>query len=237
MGAMLSSLFVIVFFAGLVVAAEVGSGEGGGSGGESGENPVKKELPEPDRDGTFALEKALDERRSRRSFSGEPLSLSQAGQLLWAAQGISDERRGYRTAPSAGATFPLDVYLVAGDVDELAPAIYKYEPSEHAVTPVVPGDQRSDLRTAALGQDSVGAAPAAIVITGTYARTTQRYGERGEMYTHMEAGHAGQNIYLQATALGLGTVAIGAFVDDSVSSLLRLSGDEKPLYIYPVGHQ
>ncbi len=208
---------------------------GGGSGDGEGSEDRRIELPAPTKDGSFSLEKAIEERRSHRSFEEEPLSLADVGQILWAAQGVTDKARGYRAAPSAGATYPLDTYLVAGDVDDLPSGIYRYVPREHALEQVSSGDSRKELREAALGQSWVESAGASVVFSGVYARTTERYGRRGERYTHMEAGHAAQNAYLQATALGLGMVAIGAFEDRSVRRLLDLRRGEEPLYILPFG--
>lgn len=191
-------------------------------------------LPEPRDSGDFSLESALANRRSRRAFLDRPLELEAVSQLLWAAQGITEPGRGFRTAPSAGATYPLETWLVAGKVTGLEPGFYRYNPSENALELHKPGDLREELAAAALGQRSARAAPAVIVLSAVYERTAARYGERAERYVHMEAGHAGQNIYLQAEVLGLGTVAIGAFRDAEVESLLPLEG--RPLYLYPVGH-
>ncbi len=195
----------------------------------------RKDLPEPRRDGAVSLERAIEERRSTQSFSEEAISLAHVGQILWAAQGITDEARGYRAAPSAGATYPLNTYLVAGNVEGLSAGFYRYIPGEHALASVGGEDIRAELQRAALGQESVGTAAASLVLTCIYARTTGRYRQRGVRYTHMEAGHAAQNAYLQATALKLGMVAIGAFEDGRVKSLLNLESDEEPLYLLPFG--
>lgn len=194
-------------------------------------------LPAPDRSGHIALETLLDQRRSVREYATEPLSLQEIGQVLWAAQGISDSPHDFRTAPSAGALYPLEIYLVAGDVEGLAAGVYKYIPAQHALAEVTTGDVRAALYAAALNQEPVRKAPATLVIAAVYARITDQYGERGRMYVHMEAGHAGQNIYLQAEALHLGTVAIGAFQDQGVSKALNLTRQEEPLYIYPLGRK
>jgi SagB-type dehydrogenase family enzyme len=191
-------------------------------------------LPDPGLDSDTSVEEALRERRSVRTFADEPLSLAEAGQVLWAAQGITDEH-GRRTAPSAGARYPLEVYLVAGAVSGLEPGVYGYDPGGHRLVRVVAGDLRDELRAAALDQEAASSAPAAIVITAFPERTTARYGERGMAYVYMEAGHAAQNVYLQAEALDLATVAIGAFNDEEVRRILNLSGNETPLYIMPIG--
>jgi SagB-type dehydrogenase family enzyme len=191
-------------------------------------------LPQPVLDSKTSIEAALQERRSIRDYTPESLSISEISQLLWAAQGIT-RLGGYRTAPSAGALYPLEVYLVNGQVDDLAAGIYRYSPEDHGLHLVLTGDFREDLSAAALGQDAIRNAPAVIVITGVFERTTVKYGNRGIQYVHMEVGSAAENVYLQAESLGLGTVFIGAFHDDRVSQLLNLDGQEQPLCIMPVG--
>ncbi len=195
-------------------------------------NPVK--LPEPRLDSQFSLEKAIQQRRSVRGYAEAPVSLADLGQLLWAAQGITSPL-GLRAAPSAGATYPLEVYVVAGEVTGLAAGIYRYGLKNHELTLVQEGDQRRALAAAALGQSMIEDAPLTLVMTAVYRRTEVRYGERTERYVHMEVGHAAQNVYLQATALGLGTVVVGAFSDDTVAGVLGHPKDEAPLYIMPVG--
>ena len=169
-----------------------------------------------------------------REFRPEPISLAEAGQLLWAAQGIN-RTEGYRTAPSAGALYPLEILLVTGSVHDLSPGLYRYYPPEHALVPLLEKDLRGKLAAAALDQSFVRDAAAALVITAIYERTSGKYGQRGIRYVHMEVGYASENIHLQAAALGLGTVAVGAFHDDRVQELLNLSADEHPLLIMPVG--
>ena len=191
-------------------------------------------LPEPQYDGDVSIEETLLRRRSIRDYTNETLTLPELSQLLWAAQGITDPR-GFRTAPSAGATYPLEVYAVAGDVEGITDGIYRYRPHQHELVKVLDGDKREVLAQAALNQQFIAQAPLDIVITAIYERTTGRYGDRGIRYVHMEAGHAAQNIYLQAVALNLGTVVIGAFYDNPVKEILELADDETPLYIIPVG--
>lgn len=174
------------------------------------------------------------QRRSVREYRPEALTLAEVGQLLWAAQGIT--RQGdYRSAPSAGATYPLEVLLAAGNVDDLDPGSYRYHFREHALAPLLEGDLRKQLAAAALDQSCVKDGAAALVITAIYERTTGKYGQRGRRYVHMEVGYASENIHLQAAALGLGTVAVGAFHDDRIQELLNLSPNEHPLLIMPVG--
>lgn len=192
------------------------------------------ELPEPQRTGDVSLEETLEDRRSRRQFDDVSLDSEQLSQLLWAGQGISDERRNFRTAPSAGALYPLETFAAISNVDGLEPGLYRYMPEEHALEKIMEGDLSDQLQSDALGQEWVGAAPLNIILTALYERIVPRYGDRAERYTHMEVGHAAQNVYLQAEALGLGTVAIGAFSDEGVSQTLQLE-DEEPLMILPVG--
>jgi SagB-type dehydrogenase family enzyme len=192
-------------------------------------------LPTSRTDSETSLETVLLNRRSVRSYRDEPLILAEVAQLLWAAQGITDPARGYRTAPSAGALYPLEVYLVAGNVEGLPPGVYRYSPGAHSLTPVKTGDQRDALYKAALSQSAVRDAPAVLVIAAVTERTTGKYGERGIRYVHMEAGHAAQNALLQAVALNLGAVVIGAFDDDEVRQAVGMPAAEQPLYVIPVG--
>ena len=189
-------------------------------------------LPPPDTAGRVAVEQALWHRRSVRTYANEPLTLNQVGQVLWAAQGLNRGLVG-RTAPSAGATFPMEVYLVAGKVQGLKPGVYHYELRGHFLSSSKSGDLRAKLAKAALGQDFIAAAPAVLVVAADFSRTARQYGERASRYVYMEAGHVGENVYLQCGALGLGTVAVGAFNDDSVKKLLGI--EQEPLYIMPVG--
>jgi len=191
-------------------------------------------LPNPNYDSDVSIEEALLKRRSIRGYTGESLTLEELSQLLWATQGITDPR-GFRTAPSAGALYPLEVYVVVGDVNDISVGVYRYKPHEHSLRSVRDGDRRGELASAALGQSWVESAAVDIVIAAVYERTTGRYGERGVRYVHIEVGHAAQNLCLQATALGLGAVTVGAFHDDEVSKTLGLPENEKPLYIIPVG--
>ncbi len=192
-------------------------------------------LPDPAFISDTSLEEALLQRRSIRDYSEEPLSLEQLAQLLWAAQGITS-RDGKRTAPSAGGLYPLEVYAVVGNVAGLDPGVYRYIPGTHSLFKVLDGDCRNPLSQAALNQEWVSRGAIDIVITAIYERTTVKYGERGIRYVYMEAGHASQNICLQAVALGLGTVTIGAFDDDDVKKVLNIPDNEETLYIMPVGN-
>jgi SagB-type dehydrogenase family enzyme len=196
------------------------------------------ELPKPLLLGAVSLEEALNKRSSIRDYTGEPLSMKDLSQILWAAQGITRPEWGGRTTPSAGGTYPLELYVVVADrgVIDLASGVYKYIPQRHTVLLVKAGDFSDELAIAALDQEWVSSASINIVIAAVFERTTERYGDRGVRYVHMEAGHADQNIYLQAAALDLGTVVIGAFHDDQVQKVASLQDNEKPLYIAPIGH-
>lgn len=193
-------------------------------------------LPSFSNTGSVSIEQTLYNRRSVRSYKNETLSLKDLSQILWSAQGISDRNRNFRTAPSAGATFPLELYAVVGNVENLEPGIYKYNPFEHSISLVVKGDKREDLRNAALRQASISNAAFNLVFTAIVSRTSQRYGDRALQYVFIETGHAAQNVYLQAEALNLGTVAIGAFYEDRVRAVLKVS-DELPVYIMPIGRK
>lgn len=193
-------------------------------------------LPEPRYDSQTSIERALLERRSVRDYSSEGLSLTEVSQLLWAAQGITDQR-GFRTAPSAGALYPLELYLVTGNVLRLEDGIYRYQPAGHKLVRIVEGDKRVELSQAALGQYAIKDAPAVIVFSAYDERTTKRYKARGLKYIEIEVGHVAQNIYLQAVSLKLGTVAIGAFDDDEVKQIISMDKKEMPLYIMPVGRK
>jgi len=198
-------------------------------------------LPMPRLRGVVSLEEALANRRSIREYTGEPITIEELAQLLWAAQGVSETRHGFRTSPSAGATYPLEVYVVAAPKGVLAgdgflePGSYRYLPHSHALVQARKGDDLIErLYHAALEQEWVREAPVNLVFTAVYERTTRRYGARGVRYVHIEVGHAGQNVYLQAAALGLATVAIGAFHDDEVRKVIGAPEEENPLYIMPV---
>jgi len=193
-------------------------------------------LPEPQLDGEVSLEQSLLGRRSTRSYTSDPLALEEVSQLLWAAQGITNAA-GHRTAPSAGGLYPLELYLVVGNVENLEPGVYHYLPEKHELVLLAEGDIRTNLSGAALSQTCVKEGAVSIVMTAIYERTTGKYGERGIMYVHIEAGHAAQNLCLQATALGLGLVTVGAFNDEQVVEVLDLPDDENPLYIIPVGRK
>ncbi|MFQ6122096.1 MAG: SagB/ThcOx family dehydrogenase [Dehalococcoidales bacterium] len=194
-------------------------------------------LPSPSQKGGMSLAEAIARRRSIRDFTSQPISQLQLSQILWAAQGTSTSRWRYRTVPSAGATYPLEIFVVCGTncVEKMDSGIYHYNIDSHSLILLHKEDMRLELARAALDEESIYEAPVDIVICAVYERTLMRYGARGKRYVHMEVGHAGQNIYLQATALGLATVAVGAFYDEQVRNVLGLDEQFKPLYIMPVG--
>jgi SagB-type dehydrogenase family enzyme len=215
-------------------AACMTSGNGGSRTSSSNQEIIK--LPAPQTESEVSIEAALLERQSVRAYSDEPLTLAEIAQLLWAAQGIT-RPGGYRTAPSAGALYPLEIYLVAGKVSDLSAGVYRYLPDEHALVKTMEGDVRKELSKAAISQKAVSNAPAVIVMTAIYERTTVKYGDRGIQYVHIEVGSAAENIYLQVVSMNLGTVFIGAFHDEDVRDVLGLDRDEQPLGIMPVGKQ
>ena len=200
-------------------------------------------LPLPKKVTSMSVEEAILVRRSVRSFKSEPISLEHLSMILWATYGITDVQRGFRASPSAGATYPLEVYAVVGEKSVMKSdggyvdaGVYKYVSELHALRLVRRGDHRDALAKAALGQQWVRQAPVDIVVTAVFERTTMFYGERGRVrYVPIDVGHLGQNIYLMAAALGLGTVAVGAFYDDWVARVIGLQPNEEPLYIMPVG--
>lgn len=196
--------------------------------------PPAVRLPQPEFAGEVSVEQALLSRRSERAFSQRALSLAELSQLLWAAQGVTSPR-GWRTAPSAGARYPLEIHAAAGLVVELPAGIYRYRSRDHSLIPSAAGDPRAELAHAALDQRFVARAAVVLVMAAVYARTCTTYGPRGVRYADMEAGHAAQNVGLQAVALGLGAVMVGAFDDAQVRRIAALPPDEEPLYLIPIG--
>jgi SagB-type dehydrogenase family enzyme len=206
-----------------------------GCAGGSAERPATRppgsiiRLPEPRRAGDASLEEVLAARRSVRSFTDQPVTLAEISQLLWAAQGITSSWGG-RTAPSAGALYPLEVYGVTADMT------LRYIPDGHRAELLSVGDPRRGLAAAAFGQGAVVSAPVVLVLAAVFPRTEVKYGARAERYVKLEGGHAAQNVLLQAVALGLGAVPIGSFEDDGVRQALDLADPEQPLYLIPIGH-
>ncbi|MBU2592520.1 SagB/ThcOx family dehydrogenase [Patescibacteria group bacterium] len=195
------------------------------------------DLPQPELKGKMSLEEVIFKRRSRREYTQESLTLAQVSQILWSGQGITDEKTGFRSSPSAGALYPLDIYLVVGrnGVEDLPEGVYHFLPQGQKLEKISTEDLRESLTKASLNQSFIAQAPMVLVITGEYERTMVKYGERGRQYVHQEAGHTAQNIYLQVESLGLGTVTIGAFNEEEIINILDLPSTHHPLYVMPVG--
>jgi len=232
----------VKYAAGLVVAAVVAvAGYAWTASREASYQPAMTgqaiALPKPKASGFMSVEEAVARRRSVRDYTREPLSLEEVSQLLWAVQGITDPASGKRAAPSAGMTYPLEIYLAVGEegVKDLTRGVYNYISQKHSIIKTLDDDVRRPLQEAALRQSWVGEAPITIIIAAIYERTTARYGDRGLRYVYIEVGHAAENVFLQAVALNLGTVPIGAFNDDNVQKVLGLPEEAKPLYVMPVG--
>ena len=196
--------------------------------GETAASGAQIKLPGPKYDGTVSVEKALKERRTVRAYKDAPLAIDEVSQILWSAQGITEPKRGLRTAPSARAQYFLTVYLFAGKVTGLNPGMYRYVPAGHVLEPVAAGDMKEKLYRAA-GQSPIQKAPAALVIAGAKDRA------KNEAWMYLEAGHAAQNVYLQGVSLGVGAVVMGGFDPDAVSRAIGLPAGERALYIMPWG--
>ena len=191
-------------------------------------------LPAPAITGQVSVEQVIAQRRSVRDFVAATLTLADISQLLWSAQGITDAR-GLRAAPSAGALYPLELFVVSGTVEGLAQGVYRYDPLQHHLINTGDGDIRAELTRAALSQAWIQDAAAVIVFTADYQRTRRKYGDRAERYVHIEVGHAAENLFLQAVSLDLATVVVGAFDDDELARALRLPVQLQPLLLMPVG--
>lgn len=193
-------------------------------------SPERRMLPAPAPKGRMSLEETLAARRSVRLFADKPLTLEQIAQLCWAAQGITEPQRGLRTAPSAGAKYPMELYVVSAE------GVDHYVPASHAFERHLPGDLRPALQQAAYSQECIRQAPACFVVAADVQRTASKYGDRAERYCFIEAGHIGQNVLLQATASDLAGVPVGAYDDDAVAAKLRLPANLRVLYLLPIGH-
>ena len=232
---MIIARIALLLLLGILVLSGFACGEGGGPA-TTPTPGVLTQLPEPRLNSSVSLEETLLHRRSIREYTNEALTLEEVSQLLWAAQGVTAEWGG-RTAPSAGALYPLEVYVAVGNVENLAPGVYKYKPERHELTKLGNTDVREELAEGSLGQTWVKEGAIDIVIAAVYERTMTKYGDRGVRYVHIEAGHAAQNICLQATALDLGLVTIGAFYDEQVKEIIGMPENETPLYVIPVGRK
>ena len=192
--------------------------------------PATSPAAAPATKGGMPLAEALARRRSVRDFLARPLTEQQLAQLAWAAQGITEPGRGFRTAPSAGALYPIELYLVTAD------GVARYLPRTNAFEQLDAGDKRQALARAALNQTWVAQAPATFVVAAVHERTMQKYGQRGVRYATIEVGHVCQNLCLQAVALGLGSVSVGAFQDTEIRKIIGAPGDHRPLCLVCVGH-
>jgi SagB-type dehydrogenase family enzyme len=195
-------------------------------------------LPKPSFIGKKSVEEAIKARRTVRHFKAKALNLEQLSQILWAAYGVTANGF-YKSVPSAGALYPLDIWVAAGKngVEGLQAGVYQYIPKAHRLTQIKAGEVRDDIARASLYQGWMAEAPVIFIITGEYERCTRKYGERGIPYTYIEAGHAGQNIFLQAEVLGLGTGIVGAFHNDVVQKVLGIGKVYDPILIMPVGYK
>lgn len=193
-------------------------------------------LPNPHGFRELSLEEAIEQRRSRREYTTELMSLAELSQLLHAASGITDPARGFRAAPSAGALYPIETYAIVHNVEGIAAGVYHYAVADHALEQLQAGSVQGDLVVAGIGQEMLGQAQVCFILSGIFQRTRWKYRERTYRYVLLEAGHIGQNLYLAATSMGLGACAVGAFLDDKLNNLLGLDGEEEAaLYIIAVG--
>lgn len=208
------------------------------------ENGKVYTLPAPSLKGTMSVEEALQQRRSRRQFMDRELSMEQLSQILWSAYGITAKRDGtpalkggLRTAPSAGALYPLEIYVLVGNVKGIEPGLYKYNSKDHSICCTISGDLRNEAGSAAYNQKMIKEAPAILIYSDAYDKSSKKYGARGkERYVFMDLGHSAENVYLQAEALHLGTCAVGAFSDEALKKLFQLPADEEPIYMMPFGY-
>lgn len=202
---------------------------------QNSEKAVEIKLPNPVYKSNTSIEEALLKRRSVRRYNNEWLELKDISQLLWAAQGITSVETGGRTAPSAGALYPLEIYIACSKVNTVLPGVYHYRPDANTIKLITDGDKHGSLTMAAHLQPSINRSAAVIVITAVYRRTTKKYSEKGTRYVNMEAGHAAQNICLQAVSLNIGAVTMGSFKDSTIKQILNLPKEQEPLYLIPIG--
>ncbi len=207
------------------------------------DTPLTYQLPQPQLKSEMSVEEVMEKRRSLRHFVDKSIDASDVAQVLWAAYGITQKanhkqlRGGFRTAPSAGALYPLEIYLLVGKVDGIDPGVYRYNAESHQIEQTIDHDVKQDLAAAALNQKMIHEAPACLFYSAIYERTTEKYGGRGaERYVCMDLGHSAQNVYLQVESLHMGTCAIGAFSDEKVRKVMHLPDKETPLYIMPFGY-
>jgi len=206
-------------------------------GNSRASKPARRPLPTPNLVGGMSVEEAIAKRRSVREYAANPITLAELSQLLWAAQGVTDARKRRRASPSAGALYPLELYVVVRErgVADLPAGIYRYSPEDEMIATVKDGDRSGELRAAALDQEAVGLAAVNIVTTAVMQRTRSKYGERAIQYVYQESGHAAENVFLQAVSLGLGAVVVGAFSEEEIRSVIGARPEERPIYIQSVG--
>lgn len=191
-------------------------------------------LPKPGHNSKTSVERSIKNRRSIRSYKNGMLSLKKVSQILWAAQGITDNNK-YRSAPSAGALYPIEIYVIIRNVKNVPKGVYKYRPNDHCLCLQLPKDNQKKIFKASNYQECIDQAQIILIFAVVYDRVTVKYGKRGIRYTHMEVGHSAQNVYLQCESLGLGTVTIGAFFDDQIKEAINAENNEDILYLMPVG--
>ena len=196
-------------------------------------------LPLPSAKGTVSVEQAINQRRTVRKFASRPLDVHQLSQLVWSAQGITEKNGFKRATPSAGALYPMDIYVVVGhnSVAQMEAGVYQYDPKGHMLSLVVKSDLRELVARAALSQMWIARAPLSVVITAEFKRITVKYKKRGVIYAVIEAGHMGQNLFLQAEALGLKAGIVGAFHEKELIEAIRIPPSHEPLLVMPIGYQ
>ena len=191
-------------------------------------------LPEPKTKGYLSIEEVLLKRRSVREYLPESLSLAEISQLLWSAYGITSEE-GFRTAPSAGGLFPLNIYLAAVNVRELDQGLYRFDAINHSLEPMKSGEYSGQLTAGTFFQDYIASAAAVLIISADYTGPHEKYGDQGPKFTCMDLGHLGQNVHLQAVSLDIGTVAVAAVRPGEIEKILKLKEGEEVLYLMPLG--
>ncbi len=202
-------------------------------------NARRIDLPAAEAPGAFSLDQALRERRSVRRFSGRAVTVRQLSYLLWACTGVREREGGFefRTAPSAGALYPIETYLVVNNVSDLEQGLYHYAIAGHQLEKLAGGDYRRQIAAAALGQSMCAEAAVVFVWSAIFGRTCCKYGQRGYRYVYLDAGHIAANLALAAVALGLGSCQIGALYDDRVNAVFGLDGTaESVVYMSVVGY-
>lgn len=194
--------------------------------------------PEPIKSGGAGIWSVLMQRRSRRNYTSENLSLAELSQLLWASQGVTAYAGRYalRTSPSAGALYPIETYVIANRIDDLEPGAYHYNVIEHSLELIKKGEFGADVAHSALDQTMLESASVVFIWTAVVARSKWKYGERAYRYIYMDAGHIGQNAYISAEAMGLGCCTVGAFFDDEIGSIIGIDNkDEIVVYLCSIG--